>query len=299
MTERVIQAVNLRHAYGKTEALRGASFSVPEGSVTGLLGPNGSGKTTAIHILIGILRRTAGDVSVLGMDPEAGAVAIRRRLGFVPEDPHGEPRFTVAKQLRFLKAFYPSWDDALEARMLDQLDLDPAKKVPGLSRGERSKLALVGALAHRPELLILDDPTLGLDPMARREFIEGMIAVLADEGKTVFFSTHHMQDIEKVADRVIMLNHGETILENDLEVIRDTWRCFQLTFEDGSAPATVSVPGMFRWEPEGRTGRLVFENYTPDAMKIMEEIASSVDAVPFDLEDIFVENASRGRRRRS
>lgn len=299
MTEQVIQVRNLRHAYGKTEALRGASFRVPEGSVTGLLGPNGSGKTTAIHILIGILRRTAGDVSVLGMDPETGAVSIRRRLGFVPEDPHGEPRFTVTKQLRFLKAFYPSWDDGLEARMLEQLDLDPSKKVTNLSRGERSKLALVGALAHRPELLILDDPTLGLDPMARREFIEGMITVLADEGKTVFFSTHHMQDIEKVADRVVMLNHGETILENNLETIRDEWRCFQLTFDADDAPETLNIPGMFRWDAEGRTGRLVFAEYTPDAMKIMESMAAAVHPVPFDLEDIFVENASRGRRRRS
>lgn len=295
MTDHAIRVDSLHHQYGKADALSGATFSVPRGSVTGLLGPNGAGKTTALHILIGILRRSSGNVSVLGMDPERDAVAIRSRLGFVPEDPHGEPLYTVEGQLSFLKAFYPRWDDQLEQQMLEQLDLDPGKKVKSLSRGERSKLALVGALSHRPELLILDDPTLGLDPMARREFIEGMITVLAEEGRTVFFSTHHMQDIEKVADRVVMLNKGRTIFEDELDTIRSNWRSYRLTFEGANAPSELAVPGLMRWIPEGRAGRAVFDKYSSESMPIMMEIASEIDALPFDLEDIFVESAARER----
>ena len=295
MTEQVIHVNGLSHRYGKTDALNGASFHVPRGSVTGLLGPNGSGKTTAIHILIGILRRSGGDVTVLGMDPERDAVAIRGRIGFVPEDPHGEPLFTVNSQLNFLKAFYPSWDDALQQQMLEQLDLDPGKKVKSLSRGERSKLALIGAMSHRPELLVLDDPTLGLDPMARREFMEGMIAVLAEEGRTVFFSTHHMQDIEKVADRVIMVNNGRTIFEDELDTIKSNWRCYRLTFDGEEAPAELKLPGLMRWIPEGRAGRAIFENFIDESTAAMNQAASSVEALPFDLEDIFVESAARER----
>ncbi|MCD4652927.1 ABC transporter ATP-binding protein [bacterium] len=298
MMSNIIELSDLYHSYGKNEALSGTTFSVPEGSVTGLLGPNGSGKTTALHILIGILRRSAGKVSVFGMDPDTHAVSIRSRVGFVPEDPHGEPKFTVVRQLNFVKAFYPSWDDVLCTRMLEQLDLDSAKQVSNLSRGERSKLALIGALSPKPELLILDDPTLGLDPLARREFIEGMLGVLADEGRTVFFSTHHMQDIEKVADRVIMIDNGKTILENDLETIRNEWRCYRLTFEGNEAPADMNAPGMFRWIPEGRTGRMVFSAFTQESVSAIEKQASSVEILPFDLEDIFIEKASHSKRGR-
>ncbi|MBN1296410.1 ABC transporter ATP-binding protein [bacterium] len=294
----IISVSNLIHQFGRTIALNGAGFSVPGGSVTGLLGPNGSGKTTAIHILIGILRRTGGAVTVLGMDPDREAVAIRRRVGFVPEDPHGEPLFTVRRQLAFQRAFYPAWDRDLEERMVMQLDLDTRKPVKNLSRGERAKLALVGALSPRPELLILDDPTLGLDPVARREFIEGMVAVLAEEGRTVFFSTHHMQDIERVADRVVMLNHGRTILEGELETIRQAWRSFRLVFP-GAAPVDLTVPGMFRWIPEGRTGRIIFSAYSEESRGILEGNSVTMESLPFDLEEIFVENAGAGKRRMS
>ncbi len=152
MNANAIHVRGLIRRFGKNAALDGLDFDVPTGSVTGLLGPNGAGKSTTIHILMGMLRRHGGDVSVLGFDPAGQDVAIRTRTGFVPEDPRGEPRYTVRQNLDFLKAFRPGWDVALEKDLLRRFELDPAKSAASLSRGQRAKLALTGALAFRPEL---------------------------------------------------------------------------------------------------------------------------------------------------
>ncbi|MBN2054356.1 ABC transporter ATP-binding protein [bacterium] len=291
MSVTVIEVKGLSRRFNRVAALDGLDFQVPAGSVTGFLGPNGAGKSTTIHILMGLLRPHAGIVRVLGMDPIDDETAVRSRIGFVPEDPRGEPRFTVASQLAFLKAFRPSWDDGLTGELLDRLELDPAKPTRTLSRGQRAKLALVGALAFRPELLILDDPTSGLDPLARREFMEGIIGMLAEEGRTVFFSSHQVDDIERVADRVVLLHSGRCVYSASMDELHAKWRLARLRFQ-GDAPAVVQLPGLRRWECDGREGRAVFDD-AGEAGEAGEAALRRMQVewewLPFTLEDIYVE----------
>ncbi len=286
-----IRVNGLERSFGKNSVLNGLSFDVPTGSVTGLLGPNGAGKSTTIHILMGLLRRHGGDVSVLGHDPAVNDVAIRQRTGFVPEDPRGEPLYSVRQNLDFVKAFRPGWDATLENDLLKRFDLDPAKNSRTLSRGERARLGLIGALSFRPELLILDDPTSGLDPLARREFIEGIVGALADEGRTVFFSTHQVDDIERVADRIVVLHKGRNLYSAELETIHNQWRRYRIAFADSNTPDTVSLPGLRNWMPEGRSGVALFDAFTEISKHAMDKLSPRVERLPLTLEDIYVELA--------
>lgn len=298
MSNHAIEVINLVRRFRKLTAVDGLNFTVPQGSVTGLLGPNGAGKSTTIHMLIGLLRRHGGDISVLGNDPEKNDVAIRERTGFVPEDPQSEPRFSVQQNLAFLKAFRPGWDTDLEESLLKRFDLDPRKSSRSLSRGQRAKLALIGALSFKPELLILDDPTSGLDPLARREFIEGIVSVLAEEGRTVFFSSHHVDDIERVADRIVMINSGKCMYADTMENIHRNWRLFRLSFGDSPAPETVSFPGLRTWKPDGRSGRAVFNDYTDASEPAITAAGATFEKQPFSLEDIYIEMARGGQQGR-
>jgi ABC-2 type transport system ATP-binding protein len=289
MNQMAISVRSLVRKFGKITALNGMDFDVPKGSVTGLLGPNGAGKSTAIHILMGLLRRDAGDVTVMGADPVSGDVEIKKRTGFVPEDPRGEPRFTVRQNLNFLKAFRPTWDDQLEQELLKMFEMDPTKRSQTLSRGQRAKLGLIGALSFRPELLILDDPTSGLDPLARREFIEGIVSVLAEEGRTVFFSSHQVDDIERVADRIVMIYSGKNIYQSTMEELHRNWRQFRLSFKDKPAPQELVLPGLRRWESSGHAGRAVFDRYDSRSESALMETQAQVESQPFSLEDIYIE----------
>ncbi len=289
MNSEAIRVNNLERRFGKVIAVNGLEFSVPYGSVTGLLGPNGAGKSTTIFMLTGLLRRHGGEISVLGYDPETADVEIRKRTGFVPEDPRHEPRFTVQQNLAFLEAFRPGWNRKLEKSLLQRFDLDPSKPTRSLSRGQRAKLALIGALSFKPELLILDDPTSGLDPLARREFIEGIVSVLALEGRTVFFSSHQVDDIERVADRIVMISSGRCIYAETMENIHKQWRLFRLSFRESDAPEMIKVPGLFSWKPVGRSGRLVVNNYSQDTESALASIGAGYEAQPLSLEDIYIE----------
>lgn len=299
MNTNAIHVRGLIRRFGRITALNGLDFDVPAGSVTGLLGPNGAGKSTTIHILMGMLRPHNGDVSVLGFDPMKDDVSIRSRTGFVPEDPRGEPRYTVRQNLDFLKAFRSGWDSVLEKALLERFELDTAKTCVSLSRGQRAKLALIGALAFRPELLILDDPTSGLDPLARREFIEGIVSVLADEGKTVFFSSHHVDDIERVADRIVIIHQGKCLVETDMDSIHANWRQYRLSFGEQTAPEQLTLPGLRRWSPAGRSGLAVFDGFSDASLQAMAELYAECESRPFSLEDIYVELARNGSGRPS
>ncbi len=288
MSNNIIEVKNLERNYGRLKAVRGLSLSVPEGSITGMLGPNGAGKTTTLHILIGILRRHGGQVSVMGHDPEQEPVAVKKDTGFVMESPRGEPRFTVKQQLKFHKAFRPGWSDAFEEELLGLFSLKKDKPVYALSRGEQAKLALICALAFKPRLLILDDPTSGLDPLARREFIDSIIRILAEEGSTVLFSTHQVDDIERVADRIVMIQEGREILSDTLENIHHNWCAFRLIFDD-ITPEAVDIPGMVRWDPMNKEGIAIIKSYSEQSMSSMKSLAQKVVPVDFSLEDIYLE----------
>ncbi len=217
----------LAHSFGKRRVLNGVDLDVEAGGITALLGRNGAGKSTLIRILTGIVPHDRGEVRVLGLDPRKHGPTIRRRIGVVSERLELPRWMRVADHFDFLAPFYPTFDRAEADRLARQLELDPRAKIATLSKGQRAKHALVAALAHRPELLLLDEPFSGLDPIVRQEVLEVVLGHLRDAGRTVLLVSHSTTDVERVADRVVILDEGRVKFAGDLEDAR--W--------DGDPPA--------------------------------------------------------------
>jgi len=228
MSETAISITDLHFAYGRHKILDGVNLDVPQGSVFGFLGRNGAGKTTAIQLLLGLLAPQSGRCSVGGHDPQTDAVAVRRAVGYVAEDQRMYDWMRVEQILKWTSSFYPTWDHAYAQQLLRQFDLPPKGKIKTLSKGQNTRLALLLALAHRPRIVILDDPTLGLDPIARKEFLRSVITLLQAQGTTVFFSSHLLYEIEPVADWVAILDRGRIVKAAPTDELRDTIRRFVL-----------------------------------------------------------------------
>jgi ABC-2 type transport system ATP-binding protein len=210
--------------FGPVVALDRLDLSVPSGKVTGYLGPNGAGKSTTIRILLDLARANAGEVRVLGAEPRAAGAPLRRRIGYLPGELRLDERLSVAETLR-------SWerlrgtpvDPAYLARLCERLDLDPGRETKGLSSGNRRKVGLVGAFMARPELLVLDEPTGGLDPLMQAEFLT-LVEEVRDEGRTVFLSSHVLSEVQRVADEVIVLRAGRVVATGSVEELRHAAR---------------------------------------------------------------------------
>ena len=200
----LIRASGLGKKYGRTWALRDCTLAVPEGHVVGLVGPNGAGKTTLLGLAVGLLAPTLGTIEVLGERPAAGPAQLAR-IGFVAQDTPVYTRMSVADHLRLGAWLNPGWDDELARRRIGQLGLDPKQRAGSLSGGQRAQLALTLALAKRPELLILDEPLASLDPLARREFLQGLMETVAEHGTSVVLSSHLVADLERICDYLVVL----------------------------------------------------------------------------------------------
>lgn len=201
--------------------LDGVTFSVAPGEVVGLLGRNGAGKTTLIRIAMGMLFPHSGLVRVFGLSPTEEPVAVKKRVGYVAEDQVLPARLTIAELIDFHRYLFPHWNDGLERQLLDRFGLSTGSKIKQLSKGEARQVALLCAVCHRPELLILDEPAGGLDPAARREFLETSIQLLNREGTAILFSSHHMTDVERIGGRMVLLDKGKVRLDRDLDGLRE------------------------------------------------------------------------------
>jgi len=208
MNESAIVVEGLQFAYGRHQVLRGVDLQVPKGSIFGFLGCNGAGKTTTIKILLGLLRCKTGVCQVNGIDPQKDPLQVRQQVGYMAEEQRMFGWMQVGQIVQWVGSFYPTWDQGLVDRLVNLLELPRTAKVKTLSKGQTSRLAMVLALGHRPPIVILDDPTLGLDPIARKEFLRHIINLLQNEGVTVFFSSHLLYEIEPVADYVAILKDG-------------------------------------------------------------------------------------------
>jgi len=292
----IIETAELRKSYGEVEALRGLSLQVKAGSIYGFLGPNGAGKTTAIKILIGMVRPTQGQARVFGLAADAPqtSVEIRRRIGFASEDKDLYDYLTVEGMIRFTAAFFPRWRRDLEQRYLRAFELPLERKVKALSRGMRTKLALLLALCRGAELLILDEPTSGLDPVGTEDVLKALVAHVASEEMTVFFSTHQIAEVDQIADHVAIIHRGRAVVAGALDDLREAFRRIQLVF-DGEAPEVVfRAPGVERvW----RKGRVLTVLSSAGAERILDEARAlgpvSVDVVPVTLKEIFLETVGR------
>jgi ABC-2 type transport system ATP-binding protein len=249
--EPVVRLFELTRRFGKTLALDRVDLEVPRGKVFGLVGANGAGKTTLIRHILGLLRAQSGMVRVFGRDPVADPPAVLSRIGYLSEENDLPGWMRVGELVRYSRAFYPSWDDAYAEELLRDFGLSPDAQVGKLSKGQRARMGLLIALAYRPDLLVLDEPSSGLDPLARRDILGAIIRTIADEGRTVLFSSHLLGEVEQVADIVTMLDRGRVVFNADVDSLKETHRCLTLRFSESRAtPPTLS--GALAWQGTGQ-----------------------------------------------
>ncbi len=290
---KVLEFQKIHRAFRRgVDILKGISFSIEPGEVVGLVGRNGAGKTTLIRIAMGMIEAQQGSARVFGLDPRKDALEVKRRIGYVSEDQILPEFFTVAEVIRLHRGLFPAWDDRMEREVRERFRLSPGAKINTLSRGQARQVALLCAVAHRPELLLLDEPAGGLDPAARREFLETSIRLLNETGTAILFSSHHMSDVERMAGRIVMIEEGSLLIDSALDDIRERFSLVLIPRGDSSRQGELSaLPSTLSVRERGDVLRAVFR-LDPDECRLLLEGQYGInDAVcaAIGLEDMFVE----------
>ncbi len=278
------QGVSKRY---KHFALDDVSFTLSTGTIMGFLGANGAGKSTVLRILMGLVHQDRGTVTVLGHAIPNAAVAAKHDIGYVAEDMQLYQRATLDWHMAFVAGLYPGWDAAYAGELVRRFELRTDQRIKGMSQGERAKAKLLLALAHRPRLLVLDEPTTGLDPVARRDVLACLTEAMEDEERAVLFSTQNTLDIEQVADQVTILDRGRIVDADDKESFLDRWRRLRLELAPGRA--LPPMPDTVQCTVSGRVATLTTDRYTPALEAACEAAGATVTAVDrMTLEEIFV-----------
>ena len=291
----VIDIAGLRKRYGSVDAVCGLDLQVPRGSIYGFLGRNGAGKTTTIKVLLGMARPSGGAARVFGLAADApdASVEIRRRTGFVSEDKELFDFMTVEEIVRFTAPFFPRWRRDLEERYRRTFELRGDIRVKVLSRGMRTKLALLLALCRGAELLVLDEPTAGLDPAATEEVLQALVGHVARDETTIFFSSHQIAEVEQIADRIAIVDRGRAVLAGALDDLRESFRRVQLVFDRDAPQAAFRAAGVARVRRQGRVLTVIASG---GAEPILDEARAlgpvSVDVAPVTLKEIFLETVA-------
>jgi ABC-2 type transport system ATP-binding protein len=293
MIDYIIETNQLTKSFQGQPALRGLDLRVPAGSIFGFLGRNGAGKTTTIKTLMGLLRSDGGTARVFGnlVSDADRSIEIRRRIGFVTEDKELYPYMTVEQIVRFTRPFFPKWRDDLEQRYLKMFELPPKKKIPDLSKGMRSKLMLLLAISRGAELLILDEPTDGLDPAATEDVLRELVAIAASDGTTMFFSSHQLSEVELIADYIGIIDQGKMVVAGSLDDMKAQYQRLQVVFADSVQVPAHWVDGVEYVRQEGRV-LSILASHNVDA--IIEQARSlpgtAVESFPVTLKEIFLEH---------
>jgi ABC-2 type transport system ATP-binding protein len=295
----IIETTRLARRYGRTEALRDLNLVVPTGSVFALLGANGAGKTTAIKVLMDLLPPSAGEARVLGVDSRRLGPAQREQIGYVSENQKLPLWMTVRQLLDYCRPFYPTWDAGLEGRLLTQFELPGERKLGHLSRGMLMKAALLSSLAYRPKLLVLDEPFSGLDPLARDDFVRGVLEASELGDWTVLVSSHDIEEVERLADHVALLEAGRLQFSETTEALLGRFRRVEATLAGDSAQLGSPPPGWLELERKGGLVRFVDTRYEREATEraCRERFPdAAVTAQPMTLREIFVALSRENRR---
>ena len=283
-TAPVIQIENVGKSFGKKRVLNGETLSVNPGETFAYLGRNGAGKTTTIKMLLGLLKPDSGSVKVLGIDPGVEPLEVRKRVGYVAEDQAMFGWMRVEQIISFVAPFYPTWDAKWAKELSERFELPLKTKVKYLSKGQGVRLALLLALAHRPELVILDDPTLGLDPIMRKEFLRDLVTYLNSEQVTVFFSSHLLYEVEPVADTVAILDKGRIVRQDSTENLRE--RVKRLVVAAGAENTVRKLPGLLDITRSGRQVAAVVEDAS-EAIAALRGEQVPFDEIDLNLDEIF------------
>jgi ABC-2 type transport system ATP-binding protein len=284
----IVDIRRLTRQFGNKTALDDVSLTVPRGGVFGLIGGNGAGKTTVIKHILGLLKAQTGTVRVFGLDPVANPVGALGRIGYLSENRDLPEWMCVCELMSYTQAFFPNWDESYAEELRQAFDLDPNARIKTLSRGQRARAGLLVALAHRPDLLVLDEPSSGLDPVVRRDILGAIIRTIADEGRTVLFSSHLLDEVERVADRVAIIHQGRILLTAPMDEIKDTHRRVTLRFgQPHDRPP--SLVGTLSFEGQGHEWTYVCSGESGQLRRAAEAIgATVVDDAALSLDEIFV-----------
>jgi ABC-2 type transport system ATP-binding protein len=292
-SDAVLAITGLSRHFGSKRAIENVSLFIPRGSVFGLVGENGAGKTTLIKHILGLLKAESGAVRVFGSDPVTDCVGVLSRVGYLSEHRDLPAWMRVDELLRYTRAFYPGWDDQYAEELRRQFGLDAATRVRNLSQGQQAKAGLLVALAFRPELLVLDEPSSGLDPVVRRDILEAIIRTVAEEGRTVLFSSHLLDEVERVSDQLAMMHQGRLVLCGPLDQIKAAHRRLLVRFPAprGAAPhfaEALSISGSGReWTVLSNGGKSEL------ASSIARLGGSIIDEQTPTLDEIFVARAAQ------
>lgn len=286
----VVETHGLTKHYDKVEAVRDVSLAVESQRITGFLGRNGAGKSTTIKMLLGMIRPTAGSGRVLGYDiaDPAQSLEIRRRIAYVGEDKGLYGYMTVGELIRFTRSFYPDWQPEIEARLLREYQLPLGRKVKAISKGMRTKLALLLALARRPELIILDEPSEGLDPVSTDELLQTLKEICA-AGTSIFFSSHQLSEVEQIADRVLIIDRGQLVMNTRLSDLLTIYRRITVDFAaQGPVPA-FDLAGVERVRVTGRQASLLASSNVDGIVSYAQSVNAIVQVAPVNLRDVFLD----------
>lgn len=293
MTDWAIELTGVGKHY-RYFSLDNIDLKLPEGQIMGLIGPNGAGKSTTIRILMGLVHQDEGDVRVLGHSMPAEQVAAKWDIGFVLEDMRLYESMTLGWHMNFIQSIYSSWDAAYAQVLLKRFGLRAEQKIKGLSHGQRVKSTLLLVLARKPKLLVLDEPTTGLDPVARHEILRELTAVMTDEGRSVLFSSHNTQDVEQISDQITFIDRGRIIDSMDKEIYLDRWRRLRLEVPLGIELPV--LPGIIGVRQDGRLAVATANAFVPDLASAYESSGARVHSVEnMTLEEIFVANVEFSR----
>jgi ABC-2 type transport system ATP-binding protein len=293
MSDAVIEISGLRKSFKGEAALAGLDLQVPAGSIFGFLGRNGAGKTTTIKLLMGFIRADGGDARVFGLptSEERAGIEIRRRLGYVSEDKELYPYMTVQQILRFTRGFFPKWRDDLEQKYLRLFELPPNRKIPDLSKGMRSKLMLMLGISHGAELLVLDEPTDGLDPVAIRDMLRELVAIASSEGTTIFFSSHQLEEVEQIADHICIIDRGAAVVSGSLDDLKAQCQRLRIVLGEELRTPVQWGEGAEHVRQDGRMVE-IFASRNADAIADRARAlpGASVERFPVTLKEIFLAN---------
>ncbi|MBD3869571.1 MAG: ABC transporter ATP-binding protein [Acidobacteria bacterium] len=272
--------------------LDGVGFEVQAGEVVGLLGRNGAGKTTLIQIALGVLRAQSGTVSVFGLDPAVDPMAVKQQVGYVSEDQILPEFLKVSEVLTLHRGLFPGWDADLEKELLTRFEIRTGAKIKELSKGEARQVALLCAVAHRPKLLLLDEPAGGLDPAVRREFLETSIQLLNDAGTTILFSSHYMTDVERMAGRIVMLHSGKILVDDALDNLQERFSMVLLPLEDGMTEERArALPGCIAVRRRNGSIHAILRMGREEGLQAVRQAvgAEGIRCETIPLEEMFIE----------
>jgi ABC-2 type transport system ATP-binding protein len=274
--------------------LNNVNLSIEQGSVMGFVGPNGAGKSTTLRIIMGLIGRHSGNVTVLGSPMPEQQISAKREIGFLSEDMRLYDSETIGFHMSFIKSIFDSWDDAYAAKLLQRFDLVKEQKVKGLSHGQRVKAGLLLVMARRPKLLVFDEPTTGLDPVARHDVLNEMMQSMADETRSILFSSHNTLDVEQISDHITFIYNGSIVDSRDKRSFLDGWRRIHLEVPEQFQPP--NLDGIKEIEHSGQTAAITVSDFKEELLQQFQAAGHTIQNVePLTLEEIFLTSVQHAR----